>query len=78
MPATSTSVVPGLTEREQQILALIWEGFKNREIAEQLKISVKTVEAHRAAIMKKLRVSNAAQLLRAAIDNSLIRLRRAS
>ena len=78
MPATSTSAVPGLTEREQQILALIWEGFKNREIAEQLKISVKTVEAHRAAIMKKLRVSNAAQLLRAAIDSSLIRLRRAS
>jgi DNA-binding NarL/FixJ family response regulator len=78
MPVTATSVVPGLTEREQQILALIWEGFKNREIAEQLKISVKTVEAHRAAIMKKLRVSNAAQLLRAAIDNSLIRLRRAS
>ena len=78
MPVTATNVVPGLTEREHQILALIWEGFKNREIAEQLKISVKTVEAHRAAIMKKLRVSNAAQLLRAAIDNSLIRLRRAS
>lgn len=78
MPVTTTSAAPGLTEREQQILALIWEGFKNREIAEQLKISVKTVEAHRAAIMKKLRVSNAAQLLRAAIDNSLIRLRRAS
>jgi DNA-binding NarL/FixJ family response regulator len=78
MASLTKSDVPGLTEREQEILGLIWEGFKNREIAEQLKISVKTVEAHRAAIMKKLRVSNAAQLLRAAIDNSFIRLRRAS
>lgn len=77
MPS-STRGVPALTEREREILALIWEGFKNREIADDLTISVKTVEAHRAAIMKKLRVSNAAQLLRAAIDNSLIRLRRAS
>ena len=59
MPLTRSDV-PGLTEREHQVLALIWEGFKNREIGEQLKISVKTVEAHRAAIMKKLRVSNAA------------------
>jgi len=78
MASLTKGDVPGLTEREQEILGLIWEGFKNREIAEQLKISVKTVEAHRAAIMKKLRVSNAAQLLRAAIDNSFIRLRRAS
>lgn len=78
MASLTRNDVPGLTEREHEILELIWEGFKNREIAEQLKISVKTVEAHRAAIMKKLRVSNAAQLLRAAIDNSFIRLRRAS
>jgi len=78
MASLTKGDVPGLTEREQEILGLIWEGFKNREIAEQLKISVKTVEAHRSAIMKKLRVSNAAQLLRAAIDNSFIRLRRAS
>jgi DNA-binding NarL/FixJ family response regulator len=78
MASVTKNDIPGLTEREQEILSLIWEGFKNREIAEQLKISVKTVEAHRAAIMKKLRVSNAAQLLRAAIDNSFIRLRRAS
>lgn len=77
MALSTRSGVPALTDREQEILSLIWEGFKNREIAEQLKISVKTVETHRAAIMKKLRVSNAAQLLRAAIDNSLIRSRRA-
>lgn len=61
-----------LTPREQQILGLIWGGLKNREIAVRLKISVKTVEAHRATMMKKVRVSNTAQLLKAAIQDRLI------
>ena len=37
-----------LTLREQEILELIWAGFKNKEVGQRLKISVKTVEAHRA------------------------------
>ena len=61
-----------LTAREQQILGLIWSGLKNREIAARLKISVKTVEAHRATMMKKVRVSNTAQLLKAAIQGHMI------
>ncbi len=64
-----------LTEREQEILQLIWAGLKNKEIAQRLKISVKTVEAHRANMMKKVRVSNAAQLLNAAIQEGLIQIR---
>ncbi|MDA0737592.1 MAG: LuxR C-terminal-related transcriptional regulator [Nitrospirae bacterium] len=64
-----------LTEREQEILQLIWSGLKNKEIALQLKISVKTVEAHRANMMKKVRVSNAAQLLNAAIQEGLIQVK---
>ena len=64
-----------LTEREQEILQLIWSGLKNKEIALRLKISVKTVEAHRANMMKKVRVSNAAQLLNAAIQEGLIQIR---
>ena len=64
-----------LTEREQEILQLIWSGLKNKEIALRLKISVKTVEAHRANMMKKVRVSNAAQLLNAAIQEGLIQVR---
>ena len=64
-----------LTEREQEILQLIWSGLKNKEIAERLTISVKTVEAHRANMMKKVRVSNAAQLLNAAIQEGLIQIR---
>lgn len=64
-----------LTSREQEILELIWAGFKNKEIGQKLKISVKTVEAHRANMMKKLRVSNTAQLLKTAIGDGLIRVR---
>ena len=58
--------------REQQVLELIWLGLKNREIAGRLKISIKTVEAHRATVMKKVRVSNTARLLKAAIQDRLI------
>ena len=64
-----------LTTREQEILELIWTGFKNKEIAQRLKISVKTVEAHRANMMKKIRVSNTAQLLKAAIQGKMLKLR---
>ncbi|MDD9860634.1 MAG: LuxR C-terminal-related transcriptional regulator [Nitrospira sp.] len=63
-----------LTNREQEILELIWAGLKNREIAHHLKISVKTVEAHRANMMKKVRVSNTAQLLNAAIQEGFIHI----
>lgn len=64
-----------LTSREQEILELIWAGFKNKEVGQRLKISVKTVEAHRANMMKKMRVSNTAQLLKTAIGGGMIRIR---
>jgi DNA-binding NarL/FixJ family response regulator len=63
-----------LTGREQQILHLIWSGLKNKEIGTRLKISVKTVEAHRANMMKKVRVSNTAQLLKAAIQGGMLKV----
>lgn len=69
--------VTSLTDREQEIMSLIWNGMKNREIGDRLQISVKTVEAHRANMMKKLRVSNTAQLLKAGIEEGFIRIRRA-
>jgi DNA-binding NarL/FixJ family response regulator len=64
-----------LTKRELEILQLIWLGLKNKEIGQRLKISVKTVEAHRATMMKKVRVSNTAQLLKAAIEGGMINVR---
>lgn len=62
-----------LTKRERQILQLIWSGLKNKEIGRRLKISVKTVEAHRANMMKKLDVSNTAQLLKSALTGGMVK-----
>ena len=78
MDRRKMSDVPSLTQREQEILQLIWNGLKNREIGDHLHISVKTVEAHRANMMKKFRVSNTAQLLKTAFEGHLIHLRRLS
>jgi DNA-binding NarL/FixJ family response regulator len=64
-----------VTSREKGILELIWAGFKNKEIGQRLKISVKTVEAHRANMMKRMRVSNTAQLLKTAIQDGTIKIR---
>ena len=61
-----------LTPREQEILQLVWAGLTNRTIAGQLHISIKTAEAHRANMMKKLRVSNIAQLLKTALEEGLL------
>lgn len=63
-----------LTDREKEILELIWAGFKNNEIGQRLKISVKTVEAHRANMMRKRRVSNVAQLLKMAIQDGTLKI----
>jgi DNA-binding NarL/FixJ family response regulator len=63
-----------LSAREQQVLQLIVEGNLNREIAQMLKISIRTVENHRAKIMKKLQLNNTADLVRFAIQNGIIEL----
>jgi RNA polymerase sigma factor (sigma-70 family) len=54
-----------LTQREREVLDLVVAGKMNREIAEQLDISIKTVEAHRARIMEKLEVDSVAELVQA-------------
>ena len=54
-----------LTQRELEVLELVVAGRMNREIAEQLDISIKTVEAHRARIMEKLEVNSVAELVQA-------------
>jgi len=54
-----------LTQREREVLDLVVAGRMNREIAEKLDISIKTVEAHRAKIMEKLEVNSVAELVQA-------------
>lgn len=56
-----------LTSRERELLQLVGEGFSNREIADQLCLSVKTVEAHESNICSKLNVRGRAGLVRHAI-----------
>lgn len=63
-----------LSKREKEVVQLVAEGYKNREVAEQLGISVKTVETHRANIMNKLAFRNVAQLVRYAIQKGLVSL----
>jgi two-component system response regulator NreC len=61
-----------LTQREREILKLIAEGYKNKAIAEYLCISVKTVEKHRANLMKKLDLHNIQALTTLALEKGLI------
>ncbi|CAA9530123.1 MAG: Two-component transcriptional response regulator, LuxR family [uncultured Solirubrobacteraceae bacterium] len=62
----------GLTEREADILRLIALGHTNTEIAEQLFLSVRTVETHRAHIQQKLGRTTRAELVRFALDEGLV------
>jgi two-component system response regulator NreC len=64
---------PGdLTEREAQVLRLIALGHTNAEISEQLFLSVRTVESHRAHIQQKLGLGTRAELVRYALDHHLL------
>jgi len=67
-----TSRLQSFTTRELEVAQLIAEGNVNREIARQLTISVKTVESHRAACMRKASVQSAAAFVRFAIKHKLI------
>ena len=61
-----------LTQREREVLKLIAEGYKNREIADYLCISVKTVVKHRANLMEKLDLHNISALTAFAIEKGLV------
>ena len=66
--------VEALTSREREVLQLIAEGYTNQGIANELYISVKTVEAHKAHIMAKLHARNRTDLIRYAIRKGIVRL----
>jgi DNA-binding NarL/FixJ family response regulator len=66
------SVLDSVTQREKEILKLLAEGYQNKEIADLLCISVKTVEKHRSNLMTKLDLHNAAALTAFAFEHGLI------
>ncbi len=70
--ALSGKGAPLLTTREQQILQLLADGKSSNQIAKALRISFKTVAAHRSTIMKKLDAHEAASMIRHAIRQGLI------
>lgn len=70
-PAPLPPPIDDLTERETEILRLIVRGYTNRQIADDLKLSVRTVEYHRSNLLHKLGLSNRADLVRFAAEHGL-------
>ncbi len=67
-----SSAVSALTEREREVLKLIADGLSSKEIAEQLGVSLKTIESHRANLMDKLDIHKVSGLVRFAIRAGLV------
>jgi two-component system, NarL family, response regulator LiaR len=71
---SSVDVTPSLplSEREREVLALLGQGFSNREIADELYLSVNTVKTHVGNVFAKLDVANRTQAARVAIEHGLV------
>jgi len=61
-----------VTPREREVMQLVAEGQSSKEIASTLGLSVKTIEAHRTNIMRKLRLHSVSDLVRYAIRNKIV------
>jgi DNA-binding NarL/FixJ family response regulator len=68
----TSAAMQHLTSREREIVQLLAEGRSNKQIARLLDLSVKTVETHRAAVMRKLELESLPDLVRFAIRNRII------
>ena len=62
----------GLTPREREVLQLLVEGHTTKEVAARLKLSAKTIETHRANIMRRLNLRGMVELTKYAIGEGLI------
>ena len=71
--ATRDALLSKLTTRESQVLDRIVAGRLNKQIADDLNISIKTVEAHRANIMEKLSANTVADLLKIALAPAAVK-----
>jgi len=73
-PKSSDSEEGTLSQREKEIIRLVAESFSNGEIAEELKISVRTVNAHKNNIMRKLHLKSTVDIVKYALVNKMIKL----
>lgn len=71
-PSATTNKTAELTSREREILQLLAEGRRSKEISEELHISIKTVQTHRRNIMEKLNIHTLPDLTRYALQEGLI------
>jgi two-component system response regulator NreC len=71
---TARQVTSRLTVREREIIQLLAEGKSNKQVASALGVGIRTVEGHRAVIIKKLHLDSFAALVRYAVRNKIIRL----
>ncbi|RPI22576.1 MAG: DNA-binding response regulator [Acidobacteria bacterium] len=69
---TSSTLVEPLTNRELDVLRLIVQGYTNRQMADRLNLSIRTVESHRANLMDKLGLHSRVELVRYATENRLL------
>jgi len=67
-PDADASVIDHLSDRELEVFRLIGQGYRTRQIAERLHLSVKTIETYRAHIKEKLNLASASELLRYAVQ----------
>ena len=70
--AHASDLYDTLTNREHEVLYLVAQGYTNTEIAAELFVSPRTVEVHRANVMRKLRLQNHAQLVQYALQRKLL------
>jgi len=71
-PKSKHAFLPKISRREKEVLNLIVKEFTTQEIANQLYISLKTVESHRSSLLSKLNARNTAGLVRIALENKLL------
>jgi len=74
LSSSAESIFTVLTRREREVLQLLTEGKKTREIAHSLNVSIKTVETYRQQIMDKLNIHTIAELTKYAIREGLTSL----
>jgi DNA-binding NarL/FixJ family response regulator len=65
-------VISELTPREKEVLELVAQGHSTKQIADKLGIGTRTVESHRVNMLKKMKVSNTAELVRKAIEMKIL------
>lgn len=70
--SSPTNPIEGLTRREREIFYLVVAGRSNKQIAQLLSLSAKTIENHRTNIFKKLKVTSTVELIHFAAKNGLL------